>query len=462
MAVTEGFKHVRHRNELLHPKWQGDVNEQSKSDQEVVYTHHEKDISYHLTEAYTPIWFNRDSGWKGTSHTEAFEFCKSRDNFVPCPYNVYCPEDKGKKLLFDEEMTEADSWAPVTETNKWVQVGSGGGACSTVERDALVEKLTRHIMCCLEEPLDLGGISDGVGAQAPPSVENEDGVEDPIPPPFSLSSMSTNNNANGDNSEKGSLVNFLNPVWYGTDEWISGSYDDATHFCNFKGKELCPYAAYCPYGPGKAAIDGFVPNHNYEEQWAPIKSNEPNPNQWVLIGTMHDDPFTQCIVKESPSFGYDKSQSELKLHIMCCDKEQSSGSSNSTSKPVEDSIVSSSANDPVWYNSNDGWNGGSHESAIIFCLSKKKALCPVETYCPHGKNSPPLTGQGKVGLDEDFEQWAPAIDKENFWIMVGWYEMDETTQCMDQDEILGKYPSWGLDGSNSEHKHHILCCPSAR
>jgi len=646
-AVTQGFKHAHHRNDLLHPKWEMDGQQQPKEEgvntaqdnaekegsimqtgvlslPTEVYTDDLQDMYYTISETYIPIWFGRESGWNGSTHAEAMEFCKSRDDtslvFVPCPYDVYCPD---QKLLFNEEMDEADSWAPLLETDKWVQVGSGGRACESIEMDDLGEELTRHIMCCLEKPLDLSGgfVNGGSGVQVPPNVEDEGGdnnVEDPIPPPPPLSSSSSsvsNNNDNGGSVEfnpteqsifdtyhpywfsdvqgwsgttyedakmfcesmqvgaspddtfhlcpleaycpngpinnkplyfemsayegeqwapisdedqqwvmigneglqtcvvnppqvpvgtfpptvkkhlmcchgqsapsnvagddtteipegalehfnfEGSVINELNPVWYGTDEWISGSYEDATHFCNFKGKELCPYAAFCPYGPGNPPIGGWVASIDFEEQWAPIKGNDQSSNQWVLIGVQNDDPFGQCIVEDSPSFGFDKSQHELKLHIMCCDKEQSetsiSESSSSEAKPVEETIDSApSDNDPVWYSSNDGWDGGSHETALIFCLGKKKTLCPVETYCPNGPKRPPLPGHGELGVGEDFEQWAPASDKENYWIMVGLYAMDETTRCQDQDDILGGYPSWGLDGSYSEHKRHVLCCSS--
>ena len=522
-AITKGFEHAHHRNEILHPKWENDGVEQVDQQQQLptegedfllvnipdnaenegsimqqtgvslpteIYTDERQDMFYLIEEAYIPIWFDRESGWNGSTHAEAMEFCKSVDDsslvFVPCPHNVYCPGDQ-TKLLFNEEMEEADSWAPVLETNKWVQVGSGGRACESVEMyERWSEKLTRHIMCCLEKPLDMsvGSTNNDGGVQVPPNVKDEGGdsnVDDPIPPPPISSSSVSNNNVSGgtvgmnklsNNSEipeehfdfEGSVINELNPVWYGTDEWISGSYEDASHFCNFKSKELCPYAAYCPYGPGNHPIGGWAANKDFEEQWAPIKSKWPKANLWVLIGAQNDNPFSQCNVEDSPSFGFDKSEPELKLHIMCCDKKRSepiSSETSSTAKPVEENIdIAPSDNDPVWYSSNDGWDGGGHETALLYCLSKEKTLCPVETYCPSGPKRPPLPGHGELGLGEDFEQWAPASDKENYWIMVGLYAMDETTQCQDQDEIIGGYPSWGLDETYSEHKRHILCCSS--
>jgi hypothetical protein len=332
---------------------------------------------------------------------------------------------------------EGEQWAPVSDQDQqWVMVGNEGHqTCvvnpSQVPVDTLPPTVKKHMMCCH-------------GESAPSNVAEDDSSEIP-------------EGALEHFNFQGSDIKELNPTWYGTDEWISGSYEDASHFCNFKGKDLCPYAAYCPNGRGNPPIGGWASSKGFEEQWAPIKGNDPNSNRWVLIGVQSDDPFSQCIVEESPSFGFDKSQHELKLHIMCCDKEQSETSS--TIKPVEESIYSApSDNDPVWYSFNDGWDGGSHETALLFCLGRKKTLCPVETYCPNGPKKPPLPGHGESGVGEDFEQWAPASDKEDYWIMIGLYAMDETTRCQDQFDILGGYPSWGLDESYSEHKRHILCC----
>eukprot|EP00986_Skeletonema_menzelii_P008736 scaffold3792_cov160-Skeletonema_menzelii.AAC.13 len=770
-AVTKGFEHIQHRNHLLHPKWDNDEvtqdpqvvdgetvvwmknSDNSEEDegsimQDVdvsslpteVYTDKQESLDYQLANTYIPIWFSRETGWNGSTHAEAVEFCKSRDDtslvFATCPYDVYCPGGK-KILIFDEEVEEADSWAPVLEANKWVQVGSGGRVCDSVVMDDLGEKLTRHIMCCLETPIELSGsgATAGGGVQAPPNVNDEGGdsnVDDPLPPPPMANNDVEGGSAGvtlptllqtivdkyhprwsewlgttyeeakqfcgdqnshlcpldvycpfgpidnkplfyemdafqdeqwapvGDFNERwvvignaaqqtcvlnplelsvdvlsptvkkhimccqaptesstdvseigpehfeyeGGAFKEMNPVWYGTDEWISGSHDDAQHFCNFKGKSLCPYTAYCPDGPGKHPIGGWVGSKDFEEQWAPVL----NPNQWVLIGAENDNPFSQCKVTDSPSFGFDTSQPELKLHIMCCDKEQSDtnvlevgtfiSESSSAAIPEEnlehfdfegsvsnelnpvwygtDEWTSGSHGDalqfcntkgkslcpyaaycpygpgkhpvdgwvgseefeeqwapvsnpnqwvligaendsplsqckvtdspsfgfdnsqpelklhimccdeeqsdasalqvgtstsevntampeqgsdssllPVWYSSNDGWDGGSHETALLFCLGKKKTLCPVEIYCPNGPSRPPFKGYGGSA---EIEQWAPASDKENYWVMIGLYDMDETTQCLDQDDILGGYPSWGLDESYSEHKRHIMCC----
>jgi len=152
---------------------------------------------------------------------------------------------------------------------------------------------------------------------------------------------------------------------------------------------------------------------------------------------------------------------------MCCDEElsetsnlEASSTASSSGNPTDESSNPDSSLPvwPVWYGSRDGWNGGGHDTAISFCLGKQKTLCPVEIYCPDGPSRAPFKGSGG---SPELEQWAPASDKENYWIMIGFYGKDEKTVCQDQDYILGGYPPWGLDGSFSEHKQHILCCSYA-
>ena len=45
-------------------------------------------LSYALSDAYLPVWFDRTTGWTGTTYDEALKFCMSHENFVPCPYEV--------------------------------------------------------------------------------------------------------------------------------------------------------------------------------------------------------------------------------------------------------------------------------------------------------------------------------------------------------------------------------------
>lgn len=76
-----------------------------------------------LSAAYRPIWFDRSTGWKGQTYQEAIEFCSTYSDYIPCPYNVYCP--RNKELLSGVMEHEGESWSAVINmNNEWVQVGT--------------------------------------------------------------------------------------------------------------------------------------------------------------------------------------------------------------------------------------------------------------------------------------------------------------------------------------------------
>ena len=60
---------------------------------------------------------------------------------------------------------------------------------------------------------------------------------------------------------------------------------------------------------------------------------------------------------------------------------------------------------------------------------------------------------------ENPAQWAPSLDYGNQWVMIGEVDGNKSTQCLDYGMLNGMDEApWGSDGSNSELKHHILCC----
>ena len=427
-AITRGFDHVHHRSELLHPKWeQGDnqnngivVNQDEgdgeEEDEEVlwmppntqhnegessimqpidvsqsisdeVYTSSQGGNDIYLSGIYIPLWFHRETGWDGTTHAEAVQFCQSEitfasNNYVPCPYEVYCPSNDNGRLIFDEEMDEVDSWAPTMETNQWVQVGSGGGACSIVEREALDERLTRHIMCCLEEPLYLGGPASGV--QAPPSVIDEGGgddVEDPIPPPPPMSSSSASVSASDGGAmyqtEQAIFAKFR-PFWFSDEEgWSGTTHTDAKQFCesiqNGPNPEdtlhLCKAEAYCPNGSVDLKPLYYQMDAYEGEQWSPIDSDD-GQQQWIFVGSLGREI---CHLNH-PGMPVDELPKEVKKHVMCCQNPSGSSEQSTLAQfDFEGSVISTL--NPLWFGS-DEWIAGSHDDAIHFCDFKGKDLCP--------------------------------------------------------------------------------------
>jgi hypothetical protein len=105
VAITEGFAHVNDgikedgtasTTKVDSQWWEhvdagndgGDV-EGGGGGQDFLLTPEEvAQLSYALSDAYLPMWFDSTSGWTGTTYDEALNFCESHDNFVPCPYEV--------------------------------------------------------------------------------------------------------------------------------------------------------------------------------------------------------------------------------------------------------------------------------------------------------------------------------------------------------------------------------------
>lgn len=110
VSVTKAWEHAQKRNHELHPYWikeETSVREDGggekdqgqwpgKDDAKLDYLNNKKKLSpeeldklhYSYSDAYLPMWFDRESGWKGTTYQEALDFCRSHDDFVPCPYDV--------------------------------------------------------------------------------------------------------------------------------------------------------------------------------------------------------------------------------------------------------------------------------------------------------------------------------------------------------------------------------------
>ncbi|KAL7541884.1 hypothetical protein ACHAXR_011331 [Thalassiosira sp. AJA248-18] len=389
-AVSRGYQHVAKRSEELHPHWIKE--EEAKEDKdwwkeetstaptphkpdpmEVYMEEHKstlskqelQDLYYTLSDAYLPIWFDRSMGWDGTTFEEAIDFCRSHDDFVPCPYDVYCP-GQAKKLIFDEVFEEEGkerSWAPILDDyNEWVQVSNGQIQCITYSgiwkkrpdwgltpppsgSEEAIKKLTKHIMCCLEHPLgdEFDSMKIPVPLQMPPDVaaEHGSGVDDPIPPPPPPpTDVATNkNDKTGPSFVPEHEITFTaldeeirdnyRPFWFdNNDGWDGTTYEAAKEFCESipNGPDgetfhLCPVKAYCPNGlvahkPLAYQMDAFGEGL----QWAPVSNNV---NGWVMVGKMSDQNPHTCntflnMNRREPDWGLDGTQTELKKHILCC------------------------------------------------------------------------------------------------------------------------------------------------
>ena len=240
------------------------------------------------------------------------------------------------------------------------------------------EDLTRHVMCCLEEPL----------------LEQ---VKPPQEVPGNFSPFTETEQA---------TLDFYKPSWYGREEGYQGTtYLESAKFChNIARLNLCPLEAYCPNGP--STEDGEKPlflqlNAFVGEQWAPVKTNDDSEDAYVLIRTINGNPTTTCHTYRffnsgnMPQWGIDGSNPELKSKILCCKDPEyiSPGISNLAvdlnaggpeisnqnlgKESFDVELLIETELKPVWLDFSDGWLGGSHSDAEDFCASKEgKQICP--------------------------------------------------------------------------------------
>merc|ERR1712194_768629 len=112
-------------------------------------------------EKYSPVWYDRSSGWTGQTFDEAALFCSGKGlNNDICPYEAICPEGPLNPPYGGIKDEPSWAWAPINEPfNSWVQV-SNWQSCTQYKdlnpNDSPIwgltgsnnEDLTRHIACC--------------------------------------------------------------------------------------------------------------------------------------------------------------------------------------------------------------------------------------------------------------------------------------------------------------------------
>jgi len=250
-----------------------------------------------------PMWFGRKHGYHGTTHEESEIFCRTVADMHLCPIEAYCPNGPldNKVLFLQRDAFEDEQWAPISNYdnedtsigNNWIMVGTGDplSTCSKYEQlydgksppwtaDGSKTELKEHVLCCAQQE----------------SMKHEHDIS------------------------RG-----MKPIWLDNSHgWSGGSYGDAVKFCQGLGrKRLCPYAAYCPHGPGMQPMGEHSADFNLEgEQWAPV-FGEGEANNWVLIGRKYDNSATTCYSHQqlegsSPDWGWSSGNSGAKRHIQCC------------------------------------------------------------------------------------------------------------------------------------------------
>ena len=248
-----------------------------------------------IMDRHHPVWYSRRQGYHGTTIDEAEQFCNNVAGRTLCPLEAVCPEgppsESIKEALFlDRPSFDGEQWLPVSgifsgdNRPDWVVIGTVGGHLAT----------TCATLSTLE---DAAKLWDGGDAQS----EHKQYV------------LCCAKQAAQEDNLEAIVKNIFDPLWYGQgDGWMGGSFDDASRFCTGRnGRELCPYAAYCPNTAGNSVIGGHRDDFDVGgELWAPASDNV-----WVMIGQRFRNSATTCTVGSPPQ---GDESSILQKHIMCC------------------------------------------------------------------------------------------------------------------------------------------------
>jgi len=388
---------------------------------------------------YKPVAYDRQSGWQGSTYADAIVFCASQKSRIPCPFEAYCPNGEYADPYGGVSDNPNGAWAPMMDApNSWVQIGKVA-TCQKYNdihshpplwgiTDEDSESFTRNLLCC-EEP-----------------YETESSLVKPFSPLTDKEEVA---------------LNHLHPVWFSRSHGYHGTtHEEAELFCNsVVGMRLCPIEAYCPNGPSSDQKPLYLQKDAFQgEQWAPVSPSSGTlnylGNNYVMIGTLDDDPSSTCLPYDSlhtnplPPWSADGSKTELKQHVMCCEK----------AEDIEQQQAIERQMSPIWLDAKHGWSGGSHQDAQKFCneLGGKK-LCPLAAYCPHGIGRQPLGGHS-ADFNSQGVQYAPLSGDSNSWVMIGQKDGNAATTCMMHTQLEGGEPDWGLNDERKEIKNHILCC----
>jgi hypothetical protein len=298
-SISNGFETIRLRNTPPLPEdWRDELDWSVKQKDEWEKNHAQNNVNniadtqqttatqtmnmtqlYHkISAAHRPVWYDRSTGWTGRTWDDAITFCNAHDNNIPCPYEVYCPNEK--TLLSGIMDTDGVSWAPIMNAhNEWVQVGIGGTECALYSQlhngqhptwgedgSSMIntEANTRHIMCCREHPVLVEGSSSSVdwvdGSSSGTVGDANYGVIRPDGPPaggnvnYPQSTVQDNIPHVESSSSSAELKELFmqisrkyNPMWFDRESgWMGTTYQESLDFCAnvWSGYIPCPYDAY--------------------------------------------------------------------------------------------------------------------------------------------------------------------------------------------------------------------------
>lgn len=404
------------------------TNSKEKTDR----TKHSAAEDYSRAESHRPIWYNRSSGWYGTSYQEGIDFCASQKqqgddnpnnnansnvNMVMmqlCPYEAYCPTGANHIPLggFRVDTIENGYGGSGLGSGSSAAV-SGSGSSSSSSRSPIADYQDGWVQvgsynACLQYTISDGKDGDGGDDDRDDEMESD-----------------TNN-----------VVGTTNNV---------EAQDVIGSMVGHQSMVVEP-------GPSSIITEGLV-----------VKSKEDQEQQQDVAAiqeTLHQQ-------QEPATASQTATTNNNSATTNTANANTGTASFQQQQQQVDMTNILHQKFKPLWISTHEGWNGGSHDDAVRLCASiPGKKLCPYSAMCPHGPGSAVMGGREHLEFEVEGEQYAPVMGGENHWVMIGSGGKDEeenassssSRKCMTHRQLEGRAPEWGLNGDRVEVKQHVMCC----
>ena len=450
------------------------TNDAPPSNNEMSVPTNNVNAAYVTPKLYQPVWYNRESGWKGYTYDAATDFCTALGaGHQLCPYEVICPLGEAKTPYGGGFDSSGSIWTPTSDSyNDWVQISNSLHArskpCMTysalhsgpptwgVIYDGSDSTLhVENLLCCRSVDSESSEV-----ATATTSATTLKPTSRPTPLPAPTPTIPNSVPTEQTSIMAKELAHIYQQIpdkyqatGFGRYQgWLGQTYLEGQNYCSKNmgaSHEPCSYDVLCPRGIGDEASGDIE-----TDIWAPVFDMY-SEKSWVgLRKGGYCEKHTSILEFE-----------DVTRYILCCKRDVYLSVSSTQLTPISattaDSVPTADKEVAEFHNNKHEhnpesfdrvqWSGQTYSEALLFCAEQNgKIPCPYDAICPSGRGNPPVGGKrgGQAG------DWAPIMDTANGWVQIG-----QRDTCTKYNDVKPHPPEWGLTGEENEAiTRNIICC----